>query len=245
MNFIILGGGCFGSFYTRQLLRAQKTIENIHVIDLKQNCQVFLEQGDGGGKIVYHIQDWKEFFLPYLREKINDARLGKSIADHYVPPTFAPHVLMEVFLDIFQKDFPQVKIGPEPMLEPLSEILSELKIPVDIALPNGTRALSFATWTCPASCIEPPTCPYTRGPKDWDMKSYLNNRVGEIHELPLQLIFQCRHLAMGVGTIPVQEIVNEYLRFEKEVSLSGITSVTMASISSCHGLIGCVKIESQ
>ncbi|QQR81466.1 MAG: hypothetical protein IPJ69_04930 [Deltaproteobacteria bacterium] len=232
MDFIILGGGCFGSFYTRQLLRAQKflSFQTIHIVDIKKDCQAFLEHGDGAGKIVYNIQDWKDFFLPYFREKINDVRLGKPIEDHYVPPTFAPHVLMEVFLDIFQKDFPLVKIGPEPMID-------LLKTPVDMALPNGTRALSFATWMCPASCIEPPTCPHTGGPKDWDMKDYLQNIKTPLY------VFQCRHLAMGVGTIPVQEIVNEYLRFEKQVSQSGTHSVSMASVSSCHGLIGQVKIE--
>ena len=116
----------------------------------------------------------------------------------------------------------------------------DMKTPVDMMLPSGTRALSFATWMCPASCIEPPTCPHTRGPNDWDMKTYLNERVDAAEEL---FIFQCRHFAMGVGTIPVQEIVNEYLRFEKSVSQVGIHPVTMASVSSCHGLIGKVIIE--
>ncbi len=203
-------------------------------MDLKADCQTFEEQGDGGGKIVYHIQDWKDFFLPYFQEKLAEGRSGGSLDDQYVPPTFAPHILMDVFIECFKKKFPQAMVETE-------SAESLLGTPMEMTLANKTRALSFATWMCPASCIEPPTCPHTRGPKDWDMKDYL-----ETHpriDVKSLFLFRCRHFAMGVGTIPMREIVEEYLSFEKAASQPGAHHFMMASISSCHALIGQVKVR--
>ena len=237
MNFIILGGGCFGTFYARQLLRAKNlSFEKIIIVDIKDSqnpCQAFQELGDGGGRIQHVTSDWKDFFYPYLNQKINEASQGHAIDDHYIPPTFAPHVLMEAFLSILQKRTPKVLIGPEPM------IAGKIQTPFEMALPQGNLALSFATWTCPATCIEPPTCPVTKGPKDWDMKKKIIETVHADHVS----IFQCRHLAMGVGTIPVAEIVSDYINFEKKVSQPGEYHVAMGSVSSCHGLIGSAVIR--
>jgi len=231
LDFIILGGGCFGSFYVRQLLRgAQRLgIGSLHVIDHDPRCKARVEFGDHP-RIVYHVQDWREFLVPYFDACLEKASLGEVVADHYIPPTFAPHVLMELFCERAKKEFPQVSIEKK-------KFETQLGTPVDMLLPAGTRAMSFATWTCPASCIEPPMCPHTRGPKDWDMKRHLMDKLGNVR------IFQCRHFAMGVGTIPMREILEEYLRFRDTIGQPGYYDVSMASVSSCHGLIGKMEIR--
>lgn len=256
MNFIVLGGGCFGTFYARQLLRAKNlSFEKIIVVDvkgIKNPCQAFQELGEGGGKIQYVFSDWKEFFYPYLDQKINEAAHGKVSRDHYIPPTFAPHVLMEAFLNILQKRFPEILIRPEPMSmvadqklegQPSTLIKDKIQIPFHMLLPSGNLALSFSTWICPATCIEPPTCPVTRGPKDWDMKTKILESMQINTNVDYISVLQCRHLTMGVGTIPVQEIVNEYLKFQEVARVPGTHGLTMASVSSCHGLVGRAFIQ--
>ena len=200
MDFIVVGGGCYGSFYTRQLLRGGGRIGlgKIHVIDRDPECRVAREFGSSP-EVVFHIQDWKEFLAPCLDQAVARRERGEEVTDQYVPPCLAPHILFELFLEKAKREFSEVAFSTRPFGEPVGT-------PFDIALPAGTRALSFATWECPHSCIEPPTCPHTRGPKDWDMKEYLIR-----HSLPLPInsihFFQCRHLAMGVGTIPMQAIL--------------------------------------
>lgn len=236
-DFIVLGGGCFGTFYVRQLLRGagRLGVGVVHVVDKDSECRVRRDFGPDP-RLTYHVQDWKDFLFPYFDRALARHERGEPVDDRYIPPTFAPHILMELFLDRASRDVASIRFEKKPFE-------NSVGTPVDILLPAGTRALSFATWTCPASCIEPPTCPHTRGPKDWDMKEYL---VGAVHEPPLQGIeslhvFQCRHYAMGVGTVAVREILEEYVRFRETIRKPGRHVAAMASVSSCHGLIGLVE----
>lgn len=237
MDFIILGGGCFGTFYVRQLLRGAERlgVGTIHLVDHDPECKVRREFGEAG-PIRYHIQDWKEFLFPYFDRCLQRMEKGEEIEDRYVPPTFAPHVLMELFIEKARTEFPEAVFERKPFE-------SAVGTPVDMALPAGTRALSFATWTCPASCIEPPTCPHTRGPKDWDMKEHLGRTPGSHLHIDSLHIFQCRHYAMGVGTIPMRSVIEEYLKFRDVVRAPGVHRSAMASVSSCHGLIGLVEVR--
>jgi hypothetical protein len=233
MDFVILGGGCFGAFYVRQLLRGAERIGvgTVHVVDKDPECRVRRDFGDRV-PIEYHIQDWKDFLLPYFGRCLARREAGEPVTDHYIPPTFAPHILMELFIEQAAREIPSLRFERRPFE-------AAVGTPVDMLLPAGTRALSFATWTCPASCIEPPTCPHTRGPKYWDMKEYLLKNVGadSLH------VFQCRHYAMGVGTVPMSAIVAEYLKFRETVSGPGAHRAALASVSSCHGLIGLVEVS--
>lgn len=239
MDFLIIGGGCYGSFYTRQLLRGAGHIhfEKIHVVDHDPKCRVFSEYRDASleikEKLVFHTQDWKEFLKDYLDHLIVRFQKGEVLQDQYAPPCLAPHILYELFLEKVKSEFPKISFSSKPFEK-------KVGTPFDTLLPAGTRALSFATWTCPHSCIEPPTCPHTRGPKDWDMKEYLmnyfkNEKLDSLH------YFQCLHYTMGVGTIPIKTIVEEYLKFREVVRVPGMHLSAVATISSCHGLVGLVE----
>jgi hypothetical protein len=231
LNFIIVGGGCFGTFYVRQLLRGADRLglHAVHIVDKDPECRAAREFASlNDPRLQFHISDWTDFLIGYFQEALARYERGEEVRDHYVPPTFAPHILLEIFLEIAGREDSSLVFDKKPFKETVGT-------PVDIALPAGTRALSFATWTCPAACIEPPTCPHTRGAKDWDMKEYLLGKFDSIH------IFQCRHYAMGVGTIPVVKILEEYVKFREVVSVPGTHLAAMATVSSCHGLIGLVE----
>lgn len=241
MNFLIVGGGCYGTFYTRQLLRGAERlgIYEIHVVDHDPRCQTVREFGDHikakGGRLIFHFEDWKVFLEKYFADLLRRHQSGEEITDQYAPPCLAPHILFELFLEKAKKDFPGLTFSPVPFLK-------NVGTPLDLPLPTGNRALSFATWTCPHSCIEPPTCPHTRGPKDWDMKTYLMDyfhqnsfKVDSLH------FFQCLHYAMGVGTIPMKSVVEEYIKFQEFIRVPGTHLSAVATVSSCHGLVGLVE----
>lgn len=235
-HFIILGGGCYGSFYARQLLRGADRIGvgKIHIVDQNPDCQAKREFGGSSDAVVFHFEDWRKFLFAYFDEALKKKSEGGEIADQYVPPTFAPHILLELFLEKAKREDPSLVFTPKPFETPAGT-------PFDTLLPAGTRALSFATWKCPHSCIEPSTCPHTRGPKSWDMKEYLTEHLKKITDSVH--FFQCRHFAMGVGTISVDKILDEYLKFQEVVRVPGTHLSAMATISSCHGLAGLVEVS--
>ncbi len=242
MNFIIVGGGCYGSFYTRQLLRGLDRIplEKLHIIDRDSGCQVardYPEEHPHREKLVFHVSDWKEALKPLLRDRVKRRQRGEESDDHYVPPCFAPHILFEVFQEMACEEFPRLSFRTLPFA-------GRIGTPFEALLPSGQTALSFATWKCPHSCIEPPTCPKTRGPKDWDMFERLKDHfetsgVSEEH----QFLFRCLHFAMGVGTIPCQVIVDDYLRFRKLVAKAENLRIAVGTISSCHGLAALMEVS--
>lgn len=247
MDFLVIGGGCYGSFYTRQLLRGADRIgfDKLHVVDHDANCRVFSEYRHAEPalrqKLVFHESDWKVFLKSYFDLLLRRYEAGEEIGDQYAPPCLAPHILFELFLEKAKEEFPKIEFRSGCSGEAaVSPARTAIGTPVDIALPTGSRALSFATWTCPHSCIEPPTCPHTRGPKDWDMKTYLieyfqKQKIDSVHFL------QCLHYAMGVGTIPLKSVVEEYLKFREVIRVPGTHLSTVATVSSCHGLLGWVE----
>jgi hypothetical protein len=103
---------------------------------------------------------------------------------------------------------------------------------------DGDLALSYATWICPPTCIEPALCPHTRGEKSWSLCADLQEggAAGEA------LVFECLHLLFGVGTVPVTALLAA-----KERVLSGLASgpkrYRVATSSHCHALAATLDIR--
>lgn len=235
MNFIVIGGGCYGTYYCRQLLRGATKLglEKITVVDHMVDCQVRREIDDPR---IHHItQDWHEFFLPYFQGQVEQGRAGTNLTDHYVPPCIGPHFIFELFEAELKRECPGIQLNHLP-------VEAAIGTPLDMKLADGNRALSFAEWKCPHSCIEPKLCPVTRGEKWWDMGTYLTDFFNQ-QKLPVESyhLLPCKHLAMGVGTIPMQLIIDEFLRFSQVVSQPGRHLAALATISSCHGLMGLLE----
>ena len=237
MEFIIVGGGCYGHFYVRQLLRGAERIglTRLTVVDRDPQCRVAREFSDPRLQLV--VREWRDFLFPYFRELVARAEQSGAVTAHYVPPCLAPHILFELFEAALQAEAPGIRLAHQPMTEAVGT-------PFDTPLASGHRAVSFATWLCPHSCIEPQLCPATRGPRDWEMRDRLTalQAEGRLRVASLHL-FQCRHFAMGVGTIPFAEIVAEYQRFRAVAQRPEPQRIALATISSCHGLIGLVESQ--
>ena len=146
MNFIVIGGGCYGTYYCRQLLRGATRLglEKITVVDQVVDCQVRRDIQDP--RIEHITQDWHQFFLPYFHDQVRQGREGILLTDHYVPPCIGPHFIFELFEAELKQEYPGITLNHLP-------VETAIGTPLDMRLADGNRALSFAEWRGPPKCI--------------------------------------------------------------------------------------------
>src|SRR5438045_867979 len=94
-DVVIIGGGCYGSFYSAQLIdgrdRGLLSFGRLLVVDRDPSCQVAREKvGVPGVALV--ISDWSDFLDGYL------AGLTPREGDVIVPSPFMPHLFREWLL---------------------------------------------------------------------------------------------------------------------------------------------------
>lgn len=230
-TFHVVGGGCFGSQYVRWLLRARDlgrvAFDAIRAVDRDPHCKL-ARKGPRDPSLEVVTADWIDYAAALLeRPEAETAR------DQWVPSPLSPHILFLAMLKAARGE--GYRLIPAPFRE-------HPPTPVRFELPNGNLAISFAEWTCPVNCIEPDVCPATKGPRDWDMKPALARHFGgRADELSAQVL-QCQHLVHGVGTIPWREIAEGYARLRKDLK-RGLARVAVATVSSCHGLIGMAELK--
>ena len=103
---------------------------------------------------------------------------------------------------------------------------------------DGTRYVSHATWTCPVNCIEPATCPHTRGPRDWSVPVSLARAFGPA--VPLAAL-RVTHRVYGVGMVDVADVLAAD-GLLAAAAAQGAT-VAVATASHCHGAVGLVRLS--
>ena len=235
MKFVIFGGGCYGSFYARQLLRAHEAgaadVTEILIVDRNQSppvCESLRSE-------LLHLvqQDWDAFCDAYF-----DA-LRADATDQIVPPPFTPHLALSWLLRRLPTDRPDLSWSLEPIRRMPGTPFQQQSV-------GGPATLSHADWMCPVHCIEPETCPKTRGPRYWDMATTVEHwghaleeggqKVAQIH------LFQCLHYTHGVGTYPAAKVV----RARREIA--GATPqgnqplrFLIGTVSRCHGAVNLLR----
>jgi hypothetical protein len=113
-------------------------------------------------------------------------------------------------------------------------------VPYERATADGDRALSYATWPCPPTCIEPELCPHTRGPKDWSLAADLEGgRQGD--GIDHRIVFRCLHFLHGVGTIPVGVVQAAGRRVVAGLD-GGARRYLVATSSHCHALATVLEV---
>jgi hypothetical protein len=208
---IVIGGGDVGSLYVRQLLRAVRAgrlaTDRVVVVDRDPAC---LARAQADPLVRFDVADWSEWL---------DAHLPSAAADdHLVPYHWAPHLLLDWLARA--TDGRVDRATPWPLRG----------TPYEGATGAGDRALSYATWICPVTCIEPALCPHTRGPRDWSLAADLQEpAAGETFDG--QVVLRCLHLAYGVGSIPVRSILDARDRL-----LAAAGTYLVSTASHCHGL---------
>jgi hypothetical protein len=95
-------------------------------------------------------------------------------------------------------------------------------------------------------CVEPETCPATKGPRYWDLADTVQLWTGalEVGEQPVQQthLFQCLHYTHGVGTYPAARVVAARRSMAgAEVPAGKPARFLVGTVSRCHGAIHLLK----
>lgn len=237
-DIIIVGGGCYGSYYVRQLGRAVKagalTAKRLVVVDRDRDCAVArnLETASEGAEVTLDLvfADWREFFADYL------GRAADRPADHahdaIVPSPLMPHLMGEWIVARARQRFPDRDITPAAFDRPPS-------VPWERAGADGTHYVSFATWMCPVNCVEPRICPHTRDTRSWSLPERLAEHARGEAEAGRPIVVGamfCRHRAYGVGMFDTMEVVDADRRVA-EAAERGAAEVIVGTVSHCHGAL--------
>jgi hypothetical protein len=228
-EIVIVGGGCYGTFYTRQLSIAKSkgavAFDRLLVVDRDPGCQMIAELGAAQDRQLV-VSDWDSFFDDYLGRSAG-RRESDGAADHIVPSPLMPHLMYGWLLRRARSRWPGRLIETRPIPGPVGT-------PYDTAAPDGTRYLSHADWLCPTHCVEPALCPVTRAPRTWEMTETL---VDLARRLGMQgpAVFMCEHRVFGVGTFSVIEVIAGDALVADAGSTGEAADILVGTVSSCHG----------
>lgn len=232
-RIIVVGGGCYGSYYVRQLERALKAgaiaAEQIIVVDRDPNCTVAqLDSSHQSHTLL--VEEWRAFFADYLARAAEQPE--KFARDAIVPSPLMPHLMGEWLTARAQSRFPDRTVSTSPF-----EHLP--KVPWERAGAAGAHYVSFATWMCPVNCIEPRICPHTRDTRTWSMPEALSEYSKEesAHGRPVVVaVMFCRHRAYGVGMFDTLEVIDAEARVGAAAE-KGAAEVIVGTVSHCHGAL--------
>jgi hypothetical protein len=241
-DVVIVGGGCYGTFYAGQLERARArgkaAYRRLLIVDRNPACQMARELGaDDTRRLV--IQDWGEFFDRYLADVVAPAP-GEP-TDAIVPSPLMPHLMYEWLVRRARARWPgrpvdtrRVTVGPGT--------------PYDANAPDGTRYISFADWICPTHCIEPAICPVIRAPRTWEMADAmedLTRKLSETHPTSGPVLFVCEHRVFGVGMFDVSAVLAGNAQVAAAGEEGSPVDILVGTVSSCHGAVNLLHLGSE
>jgi hypothetical protein len=223
---VVISGAEIGAGYVRQLLRAAAAgrleTDRILVVDRDPRCAAGRFQDS---RVRIETAEWDVWLDAHLD------RLGAD--DQLVPYHWAPHLLVGWLERALARTGARVERGGE---------IPARGLPFEQPTRDGDRALSYATWVCPPTCIEPVLCPHTRGPKDWSLVSDLA-ACRSTDPFDGTVVFPSLHLVYGVGTIPIRDILATRARLS--VATAGGSRRYLVSTSShCHALASVLTVTS-
>jgi hypothetical protein len=237
-SIIVVGGGCYGTYYVRQLQRAARAgalvADEIVVVDRDAACQVARERAshEAEGPLAIRLlpAEWSDFFADYL-SRAADAPAERS-RDAIVPSPLMPHLMGEWLVARARQRF-QNRAVETPSLERVPDV------PWERAGADRTHYVSFATWMCPVNCVEPRTCPHTRDARTWSLPVHLSEHARHETDAGRPLVSAtlfCRHRAYGVGMFDTAEVVEADARIAAAGD-AGPAEVMIGTVSHCHGAL--------
>jgi hypothetical protein len=247
-TIVIVGGGCYGSYYVRQLHRAMAagalSYVRLLVVDRDPACRVAAElrtaphdrADEAPPAPVVVAQEWSPFFAHYLRDAETSA---DAAADAIVPSPLMPHLMYQWLAERARERWPSRRVETRPLERAPN-------MPWQQAAPDGTHYVSFAEWTCPINCIEPALCPEIRGPRTWSMppavRAYVAAERARGRNLAGPVIFHCTHRAYGVGMFDTQDVLAADRLIERAGAV-GAVEVLVGTVSHCHGALNVLAID--
>lgn len=237
----VIGGGCYGRWYTQQLSRAFERgaleVERVTVIDRDAQCQVAQELSRGEFRtlpVELVTSDWSTWLATWLDDVAPEQRRGDAL----VPSPLMPHLLLDWLVQRAQMRWPGRAVTVDPL-----RVAPDM--PWQRAAPDGRHYVSFADWMCPVNCIEPARCPATRGPRDWSMPpaltAYVESERAAGQPLDGPIIFHCLHRTWGVGMIDA-DVIAAADRIVAEAGNEREARVLIGTVSHCHGALGVLHV---
>jgi hypothetical protein len=234
----IIGGGCYGSFYARQLTAARKKggleVGRLLLVDRDPACQAARELPPDPTRTVV-LSEWDAFLPEFLGAP---APAPGEPDDAIVPSPLMPHLMARWLLDVAIRRWPGRSAALVVPDQPLGT-------PYDAVGGGGNRYVSFADWICPVHCVEPLTCPVIRAPRTWEMGDALAEYVGRLHRHRATAgpaLFTTRHHSFGAGMFGAAEIRSSRSVVEAAGSSGEPVDVIVATVSSCHGAVSTLRL---
>ncbi len=239
-TIVIVGGGCYGSYYLRQLARARKADalnwERVVIVDRDPACAASAMEEARLPGVDIHVAEWE----PYFGESFGGLaeRGDVAVRDAIVPSPLMPHLMYDWLRVRAEQRWPDRRIETKPFDLPA-------EFPWQRETENGTRYVSFAEWMCPVNCIEPRICPHTRGERSWSIPDALRTamvggRGGKGLKGPV--IFHCTHRAYGVGMLDTADVLSADRFIAVECTNGG--DVLIGTVSHCHGALNVLSVSS-
>jgi hypothetical protein len=238
-DIVIVGGGCYGSFYAGQLERARErgraSYRSLLIVDRNPDCQFSREMGDSPTQRLV-TAEWDDFFDRFLRAA--DSEPFVEAGDAIVPSPLMPHLMYQWLLRRARSHWPGRMVETLPVPDGPGT-------PYDVAAPDGTRYVSYADWICPTHCIEPAVCPIIRAPRTWDMTDGLERlalRLGSARPTAGPVLFLCHHRVFGVGMFDVSAVLSGEARMVAAGAPGTPVDLLVGTISHCHGAVNLLRL---
>ena len=237
-TIVVVGGGCYGTYYVRQLLRARDAgalaFDRILVVDRNENCQV-ASIACGESSVTVALREWEPFLDEYLSAAVRNA---SAETDAIVPSPLMPHLMFDWLLRRSAARWPHRTVERRPLPRAPN-------VPWQRAMPSGTHVVSFAEWICPVNCVEPAMCPVIKGPRTWSMPPAVRAYVqaSQRGDTPLAgpVIFHCEHRAYGVGMFDTRAVLEGDALIARAAESRG-ADVLVGTVSHCHGALDVLHI---
>lgn len=238
-DVVIVGGGCYGTFYAGQLERARQRGKAVYrhllIVDRDPACQFARELGnDHTRKLV--VQDWGEFFDGYLDQIVPPEPGGPG--DSIVPSPLMPHLMYQWLVRRAETRWPRRLIETRP-------VGGGPALPYQVSAPDGTRYVSYADWTCPTHCIEPSICPVIRAPRTWEMSEAMEALTRSLdlsQPTAGPVLFVCEHRVYGVGMFDVSAVLEGDVVVAQAGDARSPVDVLVGTVSSCHGAVNLLHL---
>jgi len=236
-DVVVVGGGCYGSYYVRQLHRAREAgalaWERLIVVDRDAECAV----ATADLAVEFVCRDWTLFFNEYLG-RVASRGAGTAARHAIVPSPLMPHLMSHWVVARARARWPGRDIK-------LAALEGALDVPWQRTGDDGTHYASFATWMCPINCIEPHTCPHTRGPRAWSLpptvRAFVETERLRGRRLEGPAILHCVHRAYGVGMFGVDEVLAADA-LVAETASARPAEVLVGTVSHCHGALAILAL---
>jgi hypothetical protein len=242
-TIIVVGGGCYGSYYVRQLARAERAgalaWRGVVVVDRDARCSVAtLPAAERPSALRIETAEWSAYFAGYLAQAA--AHPGEADEDAIVPSPLMPHLMADWLAARASERWPGRRVATEPLAHPPT-------VPWQRGGDDGTHYVSFAEWMCPINCIEPARCPHTRGERTWSLPvalaRYGDDERSAGRPVSGPFIFHCAHRAFGVGMLDVRDVLAADRAIAERGAQGGSAAFLVGTASHCHGALRRIVVE--